>query len=98
MLGTTNAGAPLTAARLLGGGAEFPGNGAYGGMQAGDIVGNLRLDQTWGSAQVMAAAHEVNAIYYASTAVRAVLRRRTQLPVRDIRAISGAMPSVQACG
>ena len=30
-------------------------------MQAGDFVGNIRLDQTWGSAQVMAAAHEFNA-------------------------------------
>ena len=53
---------------VAGGGAEFPGNGAYGGMQAGDFVGNIRLDQTWGSAQVMAAAHELNPTYYASTA------------------------------
>ena len=30
-------------------------------MQAGDFVGNIRLDQTWGSAQVMAAAHDLNA-------------------------------------
>ena len=37
-----------------------PGNGAYGGMQVGDFVGNIRIDQTWGSAQVMAAAHELN--------------------------------------
>jgi hypothetical protein len=36
----------------------------YGGIQSPDIVGNIRLDQTWGSAQVMAAAHEVNANYY----------------------------------
>jgi hypothetical protein len=36
----------------------------YAGLQAPDIVGNIRLDQTWGSAQVMAAAHEVNAPYY----------------------------------
>ena len=53
---------------IAGGGAEFPGNGAYGGMQAGDFVGNIRIDQTWGSAQVMAAAHELNPAYYASTA------------------------------
>ena len=37
----------------------------YGGIQSPDIVGNLRVDQTWGSAQIMAAAHEVNAPYYA---------------------------------
>ena len=29
-----------------------------------DIVGNLRVDQTWGSAQVMGALHQVNATYY----------------------------------
>ncbi len=41
----------------------------YGGWQAPDIVGNLRVDQAWGSAQVMGAAHEVNPLYYgASTA------------------------------
>jgi len=39
----------------------------YGGLQAPDIVGNIRIDQTWGSAQVMAAAHEVFAPYYQST-------------------------------
>jgi len=38
--------------------------GGYGGLQVPDIVGNIRLDQTWGSAQVMAAAHEVNPLYY----------------------------------
>jgi len=36
-------------------------------MQAGDFVGNIRIDQTWGSAQVMAAAHELNATYYGQT-------------------------------
>ena len=41
--------------------------GGYGGLQVPDIVGNIRLDQTWGSAQVMAAAHEVNPLYYGTT-------------------------------
>src|SRR5262249_13875072 len=36
-------------------GASTIGSG-YGGLQSPDIVGNIRLDQTWGSAQVMAAA------------------------------------------
>jgi hypothetical protein len=40
------------------------GTGAYGGLQAPDIVGNLRVDQAWGSAQVMGAGHLVNAVYY----------------------------------
>jgi Porin subfamily len=36
----------------------------YGGLNVPDIVGNIRVDQSWGAAQVMAAAHEVNAPYY----------------------------------
>jgi hypothetical protein len=39
----------------------------YGGNIAPDIVGNLRVDQTWGSAQIMAAAHNDNAPYYGTT-------------------------------
>ena len=38
--------------------------GAYAGTNVPDIVGNLRLDQAWGSAQIMAAAHLVRANYY----------------------------------
>jgi hypothetical protein len=45
--------------------APAPG---YGGFQAPDIVGNLRVDQTWGSAQIMAAAHELNPLYYSGAA------------------------------
>jgi len=48
-------------------GGVSPGLG-YGGMQAPDVVANLRLDQTWGSAQVMAAMHEVNPTYYGAAA------------------------------
>ena len=40
----------------------------YGGYQAPDIVANLRIDQAWGSAQVMGALHQVNALYYGATA------------------------------
>jgi len=36
----------------------------YGGQTAPDIVGNLRIDQTWGAAMVMAVAHNDNAGYY----------------------------------
>ena len=35
------------------------GRWEYGNVQAPDIVGNLRIDQAWGSAQVMGAYHEV---------------------------------------
>jgi hypothetical protein len=38
----------------------------YGGLRVPDIVGNIRYDQTWGSAQIMGAAHMVNANYYGS--------------------------------
>jgi hypothetical protein len=52
---------------VAGGGTLFPGNGAYGGLQSGDIIANLRVDQAWGGAQIMAATHEVNASYYSPT-------------------------------
>jgi Porin subfamily len=41
----------------------------YGGWQVPDIVGNLRVDQAWGNAQVMAALHEVNAPYYGTSSL-----------------------------
>jgi hypothetical protein len=44
-------------------GAQLPNN--RGGNQAPDIVGNLRIDQAWGSAQIAAAAHQNRASYYA---------------------------------
>jgi hypothetical protein len=48
----------------------FTANAGYGGFQAPDIVGNLRVDQAWGSAQIMAAYHDVNAIYYDPVTLR----------------------------
>ena len=48
------------------GSTSFPG--AYGGFQAPDIVANLRVDQAWGSAQIMGALHQVNASYYVASA------------------------------
>jgi hypothetical protein len=67
-LGTVTPGGYTSAVSGTGANAEFPGNGAYGGQQAGDFVGNIRIDQTWGSAQVMAALHDLNGEYYASSA------------------------------
>jgi hypothetical protein len=49
---------------------EFLANGLAGqsatnnGMLFPDIVGNLRADQSWGSAQVMAAMHDASGSYY----------------------------------
>jgi len=56
---------------VAGAGSVLPGNGAYGGSQVPDIVGNLRVDQAWGGAQVMAALHDVNATYYSLTGTAA---------------------------
>jgi hypothetical protein len=39
----------------------------YGGIQVPDIVGNIRYDQTWGSAQISGAAHRVDAPYYGAS-------------------------------
>jgi Porin subfamily len=50
----------------LGSGAST-GGGEYGGWQVPDTIANLRVDQSWGSAQVMGALHEVNAAYYATS-------------------------------
>src|SRR5882672_6396293 len=50
-------------------GGVAPAAGAYGGFQVPDLVANLRADQAWGSAQIMAALHEVNATYYGATPI-----------------------------
>jgi hypothetical protein len=46
------------------GAQNFPSS--YGGFQSPDIVGNLRVDQAWGSAQIMGALHQVNGSYYST--------------------------------
>jgi hypothetical protein len=45
--------------------------GAYGGAWAPDVVGNVRVDQAWGSAQLMGAWHLVNGGYYVAPAAAA---------------------------
>ena len=44
---------------------SFAGN-AVAGDHVPDVVGNLRLDQAWGSLHFAAAAHEVHGTYYTS--------------------------------
>ncbi len=72
-VGLTGVSTNAATSALLGAGAIINGatfgGGAnaqlgYGGYQVPDIVANLRVDQTWGSAQVMGALHQVNATYY----------------------------------
>jgi hypothetical protein len=64
IVGVTGAALPVAFVGVLPGAAYAPGVG-YGGWQSPDIVANLRADETWGSAQIMGAAHEVNPLYYA---------------------------------
>jgi hypothetical protein len=70
---TNNAGGANAGGTIVGGSFGTPVNfsaatgsaaGAYGGNNAPDIVGNFRVDQAWGSAQIMGALHEVNSNYY----------------------------------
>jgi hypothetical protein len=48
------------------------GSQTYAGRQWPDIVGNLRIDQAWGSAQVMGAVHQVRGVTTSDTAGWAV--------------------------
>jgi hypothetical protein len=43
---------------------KSPDTTANGGLVTPDVVGNIRVDQAWGSAQVMAAYHNVHPTYY----------------------------------
>ena len=65
----TPTGAITAAGVITGGVGSITGGGpisnlGYGGFQAPDLVANLRVDQAWGSAQLAAAAHQLNGLYY----------------------------------
>ena len=87
-------GAPVGGALLIGSltggvgsltGGGGPSSTGYGGFQAPDVVANLRVDQAWGSAQIAAAAHQVNAPYYVNTAPNvAAYPRRQWSPRRQV--------------
>jgi hypothetical protein len=56
---------PTTVGNLtIGGGGTSTVVGDYGAVQVPDIVGSLRVDQAWGSAQVAGAVHQVRAGFY----------------------------------
>ena len=63
------AGIPTSTAVTLNGisGTSFQAN--PGGSRIPDIVGNLRVDQSWGAAQLSVAAHQVDSSLFASTAI-----------------------------
>jgi Porin subfamily len=66
IIGTSSSGSLLSGSGVLPSGT-FAAGGGYGGWQAPDIVGNLRLDQTWGGGQIMGALHQLNPLYYGSS-------------------------------
>jgi hypothetical protein len=49
----------------------FPLYGQYAGQRYPDIVANLRVDQPWGSAQVMAALHDASGSCVGATCITA---------------------------
>src|SRR5438105_2981324 len=49
---------------VIGGGGTSTNVGDYGAVQVPDIVGSLRVDQAWGSAQIAGALHQVRAGFY----------------------------------
>jgi Porin subfamily len=55
----TNAGAASGAWGASGPGADMPGNYNWLGMEAPDVVAALRLDESWGAAQLSGIAHQV---------------------------------------
>ncbi|MGD0024589.1 MAG: porin, partial [Xanthobacteraceae bacterium] len=74
IIGQSSVATAAGALTLIDGGTllSYTGGNGYGGWQAPDIVGNLRVDQAWGSAQIMAAAHEVTPLYYGPTTATAI--------------------------
>ena len=54
-------------------GLAVPGN-SYQGTQWPDVVANFRVDQAWGSAQIMGAIHDVAATYYATSGTNRLFR------------------------
>ena len=55
---------------VIGGGGTSTPVGDYAAVQVPDIVGSLRVDQAWGSAQIAGALHQVRAGFYGTTSRR----------------------------
>jgi hypothetical protein len=53
--------------RIVASNASTGANATLDGQRAPDIVGNLRIDQAWGAAQVSGVAHDVRATDWAGT-------------------------------
>ena len=53
-------------------------------------MANLRIDQAWGSAQIMGALHEVNATYYTAAAVLRLVGNAAGIPDDKLGWVVGA--------
>jgi len=62
---TTAAGVPTTNFAI---GSGSLNTNSYGKLIVPDVVANVRVDQAWGSAQLMGALHQVDASYYTAAA------------------------------
>jgi len=63
--------APVNVGNLvIGGGATSTSVGSYAGAQVPDVVGALRVDQAWGSAQVSAALHQDRAGFFGNNSAQ----------------------------
>ena len=65
-IGSTIASAAPT---TIGGITSTTFQGTPGGVRFPDIVGNLRVDEPWGAAQLSAAGHQINATLFPTTAL-----------------------------
>jgi len=63
-LGVITPAATNAAAALIQG---LYGNNDWGGSRMPDLVGQVRVDQAWGLAQISAVAHELHSAYYGTT-------------------------------
>jgi hypothetical protein len=68
-VGSTLAGSTAALAPTIGGITATSFQATPGGLRFPDVVGNIRVDQPWGAAQLSAAGHQVNASLFASTAL-----------------------------
>jgi hypothetical protein len=94
----TNVGSTNESSAAVGGCSSlFPGNGAYGGQQMPDIVGNFRVDQAWGSAQVMGALHQVNPVNYSQAVTAAAVAAAGQAALGPLDTL-GQAPCVPGGG
>jgi hypothetical protein len=68
------------------------------GQQVPDIVANLRVDQSWGSAQIMGSLHQVGGRYYNTS--QGILVNNAALSANSCLAagVAGSQPNTDVCG